>query len=168
MLQPSEYRPAIMVAAQSAGIDPAVALAVARRESGTAQFLSDGSLKRGAAGEVGIFQIMPATAPGEDLSDPATNIRVGVNYLAQLYRQFGNWPQALAAYNWGPTRETNALRAGRHEPASVARYEKAILGTGADSGTTLSARAGNGSGGHSVDWTFGLIAAGALLFLAAL
>ena len=48
---------------------------------------------KGASGEVGLMQIMPATArmlgfAGDDqlLADPAINIRLGVQYLAKAHR----------------------------------------------------------------------------------
>ncbi len=81
------------------GVDPAIALAVAQKESG----FNQGA--RGSAGEVGIFQLMPATARGlsVDPYDQTQNIEGGVSYLAQLYRQFGDWTRALAGYNGGTT-----------------------------------------------------------------
>ena len=51
---------------------------------------------RGAAGEVGLMQVMPATArmlgfrgSADELADPATNIPLGVRYLAQAYQLAG-------------------------------------------------------------------------------
>lgn len=48
---------------------------------------------RGAAGEIGLMQVMPPTArllgfsgTAEELADPATNIRLGVTYLAEAWR----------------------------------------------------------------------------------
>ena len=80
------------------GVDPAIALAVAQRESGFNQSA------RGADGEIGIFQLKPATAVevGVDPYNEAQNIQGGIAYLAQMYRQFGDWTKALAAYNGGP------------------------------------------------------------------
>ena len=36
-----------------------------------------------------------------DLSNPFGNVRVGVDYLAELYEKTGNWMDTLAAYNYG-------------------------------------------------------------------
>lgn len=36
-----------------------------------------------------------------DRTNPEKAIPAGAEYLAKQYRMFGNWPQALAAYNWG-------------------------------------------------------------------
>ena len=62
-----------------------------------------------SAGAIGIMQLMPATAAGlgvENPYDPKQNIMGGAKYVAQLYRTFGSYPNALelviAAYNAGP------------------------------------------------------------------
>lgn len=80
------------------GIPPAIALAVAQQESGLNQ------AARGRAGEIGIFQLMPATAADQGCNPytAAENIHCGLGYLADLYAQFGDWTKALAAYNGGP------------------------------------------------------------------
>lgn len=59
--------------------------------------------KKSSAGAIGIAQFMPATAKGFGLdpTDPIASIRTAGKYLAQLYKRFGNWTEALAAYNWG-------------------------------------------------------------------
>jgi soluble lytic murein transglycosylase len=61
-----------------------------------------------AAGAVGLMQLMPETARqvgGQSvaLTDPPTNMRLGVVYLQRLLAQFDNAvPYAVAAYNAGP------------------------------------------------------------------
>lgn len=57
-----------------------------------------------SAGAVGLTQLLPSTAAslGVDPHDPLQNIAGGADYLASLFKQFGNWPDALAAYNIGP------------------------------------------------------------------
>ncbi len=54
------------------------------------------------AGAVGIAQIVPRWHPSVDPLDTSAAIFYAARYLAQLYRQFGTWSHALAAYNWGP------------------------------------------------------------------
>jgi len=58
---------------------------------------------RSPAGALGIAQFMPATARelGIDPLNPAQAIPAAAQYLARLFRMFGNWSEALAAYNWG-------------------------------------------------------------------
>ena len=89
--------------AVSQGVPPAIALAVAQQESGISQWTQSGDLVTGTSGEVGVFQIMPATAAGlgVDPTDVTQNIAGGVSLLGQLYQRYGNWAQALSAYNSG-------------------------------------------------------------------
>ena len=88
----------ISAAAIRAGVDPALALAVARRES------SLNPLAIGKSGEIGLFQLMPSTAAdlGVNPWDTAQNIAGGVSYLREMFDRFGNWTTALVAYNAGP------------------------------------------------------------------
>jgi hypothetical protein len=84
------------------GVQPELVLAVARVESNFAtRALSH-------AGARGVMQIMPNTALGEfgveahRLYDPATNIRIGTQYLKQLLHQYdGREDLALSHYNGG-------------------------------------------------------------------
>jgi len=66
------------------------------------------------AGAIGLFQLMPGTAAGlnVDPNDPAQNIQGGEKYLQQLYNQFGDWNEALMAYNEGPGALQAQLNAG--------------------------------------------------------
>ena len=112
----------ITAAAQANGISPAIALAVAQRESG----LDQGAV--GTHGEIGIFQLMPATAAGlgVDPSDVDQNISGGVRFLADMIGQFG-LPGGLYAYNWG-SGNVQAWFAGRKRlPAGVKAYGDWVL-----------------------------------------
>jgi soluble lytic murein transglycosylase-like protein len=93
------------------GVPPSIALAVAQKESGFNQAAV------GSSGEIGVMQLMPATAAGLNVnpSDLNQNVQGGVSLLSSLYQQFGNWGDALAAYNAGPTH----LAAGRSYASSV-------------------------------------------------
>lgn len=63
------------------------------------------------AGAKGLMQLMDVTnedicnrsgmSLDADIFDPAVNIERGTYYLAYLYRQFGTWREAVAAYNAG-------------------------------------------------------------------
>lgn len=119
----------IMQEAQAQGVDTGIALAVARTESGVCQWRPDGSVVTSSAGAIGVFQLMPATAAGlgVDPNDVSQNIQGGITYLKQLYEKYGSWPQALAAYNWGPTKVDNS---GGSWPSTVVNYVKGILGIG--------------------------------------
>ncbi len=81
------------------GVPVALALAVAKQESGYRQEAVS------PAGAIGIMQLMPGTAQGLNV-DPSNwkqNIEGGVRYLRQQYDSLHNWSLALAAYNAGYT-----------------------------------------------------------------
>ena len=77
----------------------------------------------------GMWQFMPATGKSFDLKqnvfrddrrDVQASTRAALDYLERLYKQFGDWHLALAAYNWG---EGNVGKA-------IARNQRAGLPTG--------------------------------------
>ena len=80
------------------GIDPALALSIAKTESG---FCHD---KRSKHGAVGVFQLMPSTAKklGYNPYYLSENIKGGLTYYKMMYNKFGSVELALAAYNAGP------------------------------------------------------------------
>ncbi|MEM2954986.1 MAG: lytic transglycosylase domain-containing protein [Candidatus Nanoarchaeia archaeon] len=56
-------------------------------------------------GAQGLMQLMPETAAQVGVTnpfDPIQNIYGGVKYLGLMYTKFGNWTDAIAAYNAGP------------------------------------------------------------------
>lgn len=63
-----------------------------------------------SAGAVGIAQIVPRWHPEARPLDPEHSIFYAARYLAQLNRQFNDWPTALAAYNWGPGNVSKARK----------------------------------------------------------
>lgn len=123
----------ITAEAQRQGLDPGIALAVARTESGLCQWRPDGSAVVSSAGAIGVMQLEPETAAqlGVDPYDVNQNIRGGVTYLKQLFQKYGSWDQALAAYNWGPGKVDTAAVTGTSWPTQVLNYVKGILGIGA-------------------------------------
>ena len=102
------------------GVDPALALAVMRRESAFVP-----AARSGAAAQ-GLLQLRPETAQrletllgvsgAVDLSDPADNSRIGVAYLALLADRFPNPAETLAAYNAGPASVAAWTRMGAGLP----------------------------------------------------
>jgi membrane-bound lytic murein transglycosylase D len=63
-----------------------------------------------SAKATGMWQFMPATGRDFDLKqnifrddrrDVLASTRAALDYLGRLYKQFGDWHLALAAYNWG-------------------------------------------------------------------
>lgn len=82
---------------------------------------------RSPVGALGLMQFMPGTAKdmGIDPLDPIASLWGADEYLQQLYGQFGNWPDALAAYNWGPAR---VKKYGRGKaPAETKSYVERIM-----------------------------------------
>ena len=92
-------------------IERALALAVARQES------AFNSAAVSPSGALGLMQLMPGTA--RDVAgrlgvpfiqdkltrDPAYNVHLGSQYLAEMLQRFGgSYELALAAYNAGPNR----------------------------------------------------------------
>ena len=90
----------IYLAANKYGVDPKLAMAVAKTESD----LSPDAVS--SAGAVGVMQIMPDTAKElgiRNLQDPRENIDGGVHYLKNMLTMFnGDVTKAVAAYNAGP------------------------------------------------------------------
>lgn len=80
------------------GIPTNIFEAVIEHESSWQPFLV------GTSGEVGLGQLMPGTAQqlGVNAWDPADNLKGAADYLSQQFKRFGNWHDALAAYNAGP------------------------------------------------------------------
>lgn len=118
---PADLEPMIRSAAERYGVDPALAKAVVRAESG---FRRDAVSRTGA---LGLMQLMPGTARalGVDPTDAAQNVDGGVRYLKQQLDRFGNVEDALAAYNAGPG---SVVRYGGVPPyAETQRYVANVL-----------------------------------------
>ncbi len=99
----AELWPLVRAEAQRLGVPPALADAVAIVETG----YTPASV--GTSGEIGMMQVMPATARMlgfsgdlQGLFDPATNIHYGVTYLARAWAASGgNACRALMKYRAG-------------------------------------------------------------------
>ena len=69
-------------------------------------------------------------AGGGDRFDESQNRALGRTYLAQMYRRYGSWPDAVAAYNWGPGHMDSWIGSGRpydRFPLAVERYRIRVL-----------------------------------------
>lgn len=73
-------------------------------------------------GAAGLWQFMPATGRQYGLEqtwwydgrrDITAATRAALDYLENLYGMFGDWPLALAAYNWGEGNVSRALERNR-------------------------------------------------------
>lgn len=124
---PAEYAQLIAEAEFRYSIPPDLLARLLYQECHWRQDIISGA-KRSSVGAMGIAQFMPATAQemGIDPLNPAQAIDGAGRYLRSLYRLFGNWTQALAAYNWG---QGNVQRKGlANAPAETVAYYTNILG----------------------------------------
>jgi hypothetical protein len=85
------------------------------------------------AGPQGPMQVTAAAAldvGGGDRFDLGENRALGRAYLARLYRRYGNWADAIAAYNWGPGNVDAWISGGRAAdkfPLEVERYRDRVM-----------------------------------------
>jgi len=115
---PPAIAAALREAADRTGVPAELLRAVALVESG---FNPRAVSRKGA---MGLMQLMPATARSHGVNDPydpRQSALGGARVLKNLYESFGNWTQALAAYNWGPG---NVNRKPKYQqwPSTVKRY----------------------------------------------
>ena len=129
---PTNLRGYFETASRQTGVPTSLLAAMARVESGFRPNAVS------PAGAIGLMQLMPATARGLGVNphDPAQNVLGGARYIAQQLQRFGDLRLALAAYNAGPGRVSQAIRrAGttawsaiqRYLPAETRRYVDLVL-----------------------------------------
>lgn len=131
---PSEIKSAIVKTAVNMGVDPCIALSIAKLES---EFIPT---KKGASGAVGLFQLMPDTARRLGVNPYLVNdnIKGGIMYYRMMYKKFGSTDLALAAYNAGPGnvarykgvppfRETKAFIAKIKSQANQFKQDPAVI-----------------------------------------
>jgi soluble lytic murein transglycosylase len=113
-MQPHKFDPLIEQAANNAGISPQVLKSLVITES---NFRPD---VKSSAGALGLTQLTAGTARDVadklglktyDLTDPATNLKMGAFYLTEKLKAFdGDLPLALTAYHSGEARVKRLLR----------------------------------------------------------
>jgi len=64
-------------------------------------------------GPMQVSEAAAADVGGGDRFDTMENRAIGRAYLAQLFQRYKNWPDAIAAYNWGMGNVDNWVKAGR-------------------------------------------------------
>jgi transglycosylase-like protein with SLT domain len=84
----------------------------------------------GPQGPMQVTEAAAADVGGGDRFDLIQNRVIGRDYLARLFRRYQNWPDAIAAYNWGMGNVDAWVKAGR--PADkfligVAAYLRRVL-----------------------------------------
>jgi hypothetical protein len=84
-------------------------------------------------GPQGPMQVSAAAATdlgGGNRFDMVENRQLGRGYLSLMYRRYGNWPDAITAYNWGPGNMDAWIGNGRpiaSFPLEVERYRDRVL-----------------------------------------
>ena len=110
-----EVAEAILAASQRARIDPVLLLAIIEVES------DFDPLARSSRNALGLMQVKPSTLwreakrsglEGDDPHDPKLNVAAGALYFRRLVSAFGLNDVALMAYNTGPNRILELIRAG--------------------------------------------------------
>lgn len=91
-----DYIPTLNEIEQQYGLPQNLLAAVAFQESSF-----NPSAVNGSSGATGMFQLLPQYYPnaGVNWQNDATT---AASVLSGYFNQFGNWQDALAAYNWGP------------------------------------------------------------------
>ena len=144
---PLDYWPLIKKYSDAHSLDPYLMTALVAQES---TFTAD---VRSSANAVGLMQLIPATArryaarlgirySSRILTQPETNIRLGMRYFKDLMNRFGGAHYALASYNAGERRIARwiAERPGFEQDEFIddipfpetQNYVKRILGTADD------------------------------------
>jgi soluble lytic murein transglycosylase len=145
---PLAYWPLIRQYSTANGLDPYLVAAVICQES-----TFDADAKSGA-NAYGLMQVVPVTGRRwarllgirnftvRKLLEPETNIRIGTAYLANLIKQLGSVPLALAGYNAGDSRPVRWSSERRGLPddefiddipfPETQNYIRRILGTAED------------------------------------
>jgi soluble lytic murein transglycosylase len=148
VIYPLDYWPLIKKYADAHGLDPYLMTALVAQES---TFTPD---VRSSANAVGLMQLIPPTArtvarqlgirrfSPSMLTQPETNIRLGMKYFKDMVDKFGGAHYALAGYNAGPHRVVRwkAERPGFAQDEFIddipypetQNYVKRILGTAED------------------------------------
>lgn len=123
---PAKYAALIAQAEARHGIPSTMLERLLYQESRYREDIITGKV-RSPVGAVGIAQFMPATA--RELGIDPLNVPQAINaagaYLRRLFNVFGNWSEALAAYNWG---QGNVQRKGlANAPRETRNYYTQIL-----------------------------------------
>lgn len=113
-------------AAKRAGVDPALAVAIAYQESRLRS-----NPPRGADGEIGMMQVMPGTGRGmgyneKQLGNLDQNIEAGVQYLKKGLEATGNDPRLAAIYYNGGPGAVQAMTEGKDPDPRVFNYLRSV------------------------------------------
>jgi hypothetical protein len=119
MIGAQPYQKEFNAATDKYGLPAGLLRSIAQNES---NFDPNAVSKKGA---VGLMQLMPSLFPNAG-KDPEKDIDSAAQYLKSLYKKFGSWPAAEAAYNAGPGRIEGVIEGTRTLPAETDRYVKSV------------------------------------------
>lgn len=118
----ADYRAKIAQTEKELGIPTGVLDKLARTESNY-----DPNARNKRTGATGIVQLLPKYFPNAG-KDAFADIDQGGKYLLQLYKQFGSWELAAAAYNTGPGNLKKVLAGAKALPRETKNYVGSIFG----------------------------------------
>ena len=121
---PAAIRRALQNGADHTGVPISLLIAVAYTESR----YNPRAVSR--VGAKGLMQLMPVITEKYGVTDPFNanqSALAGAKVLRALFNKYGNWDQALAAYNWGPG-NVNRKPLASQWPTSVQNYVSKISG----------------------------------------
>ena len=122
----SQLLAALAAAEAQNGIPQGALSAIANQESRFRPDIINGTT-RSSAGATGLMQLMPGQFANAG-ADPLQDIQTAAKYLVQLFKQFGDWKLAIAAYNDGPG-NIRAWLGGRHAlPKETQEYVANVVG----------------------------------------
>lgn len=139
--QNSQYAGTISDTEQKYGLPSGLLGRIAYQESHFRPDIISGKTKS-SAGAVGLMQLMPKDFPGAG-QDANEDIRTAGAYLAKLYKQFGSWEKAVAAYNDGPGNISKVLAGKKQLPLETQRYLQAVATPGLAGNTTNTSTGGD-------------------------
>ncbi len=128
---PARYEDLINQEADRAGIERAAAQALVDTENGARDPLDVQDRGLWGGGSYGLVMVTLPTAQeygyrgtAEGLADPRANVRAGLAFLAAMFRRFGSWDKAYAAYNAGPDLTPWPARNVERYMANLARWRE--------------------------------------------
>jgi len=123
----SKWLPALRAAEVAHGIPTDLLARIAYQESSWRPEVIDGTVSSGP-GALGLMQLMPqyfssvrVPVPFTD-GDTAAQIEQAATELARLYRVFGDWQLAVAAYDWGQGDVSDYLAGTKDMPTETQNY----------------------------------------------
>jgi hypothetical protein len=136
----SQFSPYIIQQSNSLGVPPAIGLGLFDQESGfnpsaigdNGAAVGIGQLHLGAASDVGVTNRL----------DPYQSITGSLTYLKQQFNRFGNWTDALAAYNQGAGGVSKGLG---YAQSVLQKAQQFISGGSGDSGGGIFANVASGA-----------------------